>query len=111
MNDFGLDTDDMEAIHSIFAAYPEIETAVLYGSRASGHFRSGSDIDLVLTGEFLTDRIVLDIRAALSDSDLPYLFDIMADTEVRDENLKQEIEEAGRFFYVAKGALRPVFTY
>ena len=99
MNSFGLDDDDREAILSIFEAYPEIESVVLYGSRAKGNFKPGSDIDLVLTGTKLTDRILLDIRAELRDSNVPYVCDVIAECEVRDADLKQEIKTTGQLFY------------
>jgi len=106
MNDFGLDADEMATIRSIFAAYSEIETAVLYGSRATGRFRPGSDVDLVLTGKHLTDRTILDVRAAFGDSNLPYFFDIVADKEIRDENLKKEIHATKRLLYVLEKTAR-----
>ena len=109
MNSFGLDADDMEMIHSILAAYPEVETAILYGSRATGRFQPGSDIDLVLTGKNLTDQTILDIRAALSDSNSPYLFDIVAESSISDENLKREIDETGKFFYTTERSVWPSF--
>jgi len=102
MNAFGLDADDMETIHSILAAYPEVETAILYGSRATGRFQPGSDIDLVLTGKNLTDQTILEVRAALSDSNSPYLFDIVAENSISGENLKREIDETGKLFYARK---------
>jgi len=100
MNAFGLEADDMETILSVFAANPEIESAVLYGSRATGRFQPGSDIDLVLMGKALTDRTVLDVRAELRDSNLPYMLDVVAENEIKDENLKREINETGQFFYM-----------
>ncbi|MCL2304671.1 MAG: nucleotidyltransferase domain-containing protein [Planctomycetaceae bacterium] len=99
MNSFGLDIDDIETIRSIFAAHPEVETAILYGSRATGRFQPGSDIDLVLAGKNLTDRTILDIRVVLSDSNLPYLCDIVAENSISDANLKREIDETGKLFY------------
>jgi predicted nucleotidyltransferase len=100
-NSFGLDDDDMEEICSILAAHPEIETAVLYGSRATGRFKSGSDIDLVLTGKDLSNQIVLDVRVEFDDSDVPYMFDVVAENDIKDENLKQEIDKTGQVFYNA----------
>jgi len=100
VNSFGLESDDMKEILSILAAHPEVETAVLYGSRATGRFRYGSDIDLALTGKNLTNRIVLDVHAELDDSDVPYLFDVVAKNEVKDENLKREIDKTGKVFYM-----------
>jgi len=102
MNSLGLDADDMETILSVFAAHPEIESAVLYGSRATGCFKPGSDIDLVLTGKTLMDRIVLDVRAGLRDSNVPYMIDVIAEDEIKDEKLKREIDETGKVFYTAR---------
>ena len=102
MNSFGLEADDMDAILSIFAAHPEIESATLYGSRAMGRFRSGSDIDLALAGKNLTDQILLDIQAELCDSNVPYMVDVVMENEIRDEKLKREIDRTGQNFYTQK---------
>jgi len=99
VNTFGLEVDDTKTILSIFAAYPVIESAVLYGSRATGRFKPGSDIDLVLTGKNLTNRTLLDVRVELRDSNLPYTVDVVAENEIKDENLKREIERTGKVFY------------
>ena len=105
MNSFGLEIDDMKAILSILAVRPEIETAVLYGSRATGRFKPGSDVDLVLTGKDLTDQTILDVRVELRNSNVPYMFDVVADNEIGDENLKREINETGKIFYTAQGQM------
>ena len=99
MNSFGLEADDMDAIQSILAAHSEIESAILYGSRATGRFRTGSDIDLFLTGKNLTDDTILDVRAELRDSNVPYMVDVVAENEIRNENLKREIAATGRLFW------------
>jgi predicted nucleotidyltransferase len=91
MNSTGLDNDDIAAIQSIFASYPEIETALLYGSRARGDFKPGSDIDLLLTGKNLSDQTVLDVRAEIRDSNVPYMVDIIAENDINDENMRREI--------------------
>jgi predicted nucleotidyltransferase len=99
MNSFGLEADDTRTILSIFATHPAIESAILYGSRTTGRFKPGSDIDLVLTGKNLTDQIILDVRAELRDSNLPYMVDVIAENDIKDENLKREIDETGKMFY------------
>jgi len=100
MSSFGLDADDTATIVSILSTHPEIESAVVYGSRAKGNFKSGSDIDLVLTGTHLTDQIVLDVCAELRDSNVPLMVDIFAENELNDENLKREIDTTKQVFYV-----------
>ncbi len=47
---FGLDEKVIEKIREVFARHPQVKSAILYGSRAMGNYRPGSDIDLVLTG-------------------------------------------------------------
>ena len=110
MNTFGLDTDDREAIRSILAAHAEIETAILYGSRARSDFKPGSDIDLVLTGKKLTDQVVLEVCAELRNSNVPYMCDVIAENEIQDEDLKREIETTGQCFYVQKLECSRYFT-
>ena len=99
MNSFGLETDDMDTIQSILAAHSEIESAILYGSRATGCFRPGSDIDLFLTGKNLTDHTILDVRAEFQDSDVPYMVDVVTEKDIGNENLKREITITGRLFW------------
>ena len=47
----GLPSQTVEKIHTVFSRFPAIEKAVLYGSRAKGTHKTGSDIDLTLYGE------------------------------------------------------------
>ena len=95
----GVAADDWSVFDDILREHPDVETAVLYGSRATGRHRPGSDIDVVLSGKKLTDRTVLDIRAALRDSNLPYLFDVVSGDGITDERLKQEIQKTGKLLY------------
>ena len=44
----GLSATVVAAINRVLARCPEVERAVLYGSRAKGNFKPGSDIDLTL---------------------------------------------------------------
>ena len=48
---YGLETGDMERILAVLESFPEVEKAVLYGSRAKGNYREGSDIDICLVGQ------------------------------------------------------------
>ena len=52
---FGLPESAIEAIRRVLAKCPGIEKVVIYGSRAKGTFRPGSDIDLALYGD-ISDR-------------------------------------------------------
>ncbi|MFZ4856298.1 MAG: nucleotidyltransferase domain-containing protein [Desulfuromonadaceae bacterium] len=63
MNDlpFGLSLAAVEKIRFVFASHPEVERAVLYGSRAKGNYKTGSDIDLTMFGNDLNHSIRLKI--------------------------------------------------
>ncbi|WP_423186139.1 nucleotidyltransferase domain-containing protein [Alishewanella sp. d11] len=59
---FGLSNSDLAKMNNVFARHPQIEQVVLYGSRAKGNYRTGSDIDLTILGidtnDFLLSRVV-----------------------------------------------------
>ena len=44
----GLTTSTIKKIHSVFEKHSGIKTVCLFGSRAKGTYRTGSDIDLVI---------------------------------------------------------------
>lgn len=54
-NFFGLNKDIIKRINCVFADYPTIEKAIIFGSRAKGTYRNGSDIDLTLFGNINHD--------------------------------------------------------
>jgi predicted nucleotidyltransferase len=68
---YGLKAKVIDRIKKVFASYPEVEEAILYGSRAKGNYSNGSDIDLVLKGNKLDETILRKIRRQLDDLLLP----------------------------------------
>ena len=51
--EFGLPEKTLATLRGILYQYPSVEKAVIYGSRAKGNYRRGSDIDLTLLGDGL----------------------------------------------------------
>ena len=51
---FGLTPNTIDRINGVLAGFPAIEQAILYGSRAKGNYRPGSDIDLAIVGPEVT---------------------------------------------------------
>lgn len=96
---WGLSEQTISAIHNIFAQFPEIESAILYGSRAKGNYREGSDIDITLKGAALTTAHVLRISNAIDDILLPYQFDISVWHTIENTSLLEHIERIGQVFY------------
>jgi len=72
-----LSPQTVEQITTVMTRFPAVEGAVLFGSRAKGTNKPGSDIDLALTGGTLDWRIVGRIYDALDDLLLPYSFSLI----------------------------------
>lgn len=95
---FGLSDELAAKIRETLAACPRIERAVLYGSRAKGNFRPGSDIDLTLTGT-LTYADLLAVERALDDLSLPYRFDLSVFGQIENPDLIAHIKRVGVVFW------------
>jgi len=67
----GLADRGVAQIYRVLSQFPEVEKGVLYGSRAKGNFKRGSDIDLTLHGRLLDSRILGRIDDELDDLLLP----------------------------------------
>lgn len=96
---FGLKASTIAKITGVFAQHPEVKSAILYGSRAKGNYRSGLDIDLTLTGAQLTYRIITRIETEIDDLLLPYLFDISIFSRIDNPNVVDHIHRVGIPFY------------
>jgi len=99
MPGFGLSDQTLATVRGILAAYPEVEKAILYGSRAMGNYRKGSDIDLTLVGDALNDRLLSSIAGRLEDSSIPYQVDLSLKEHIDNPNLLAHIERVGVLFY------------
>lgn len=97
--DTGLPAQTVEAIQQLFMRFPAIEEALLYGSRAKGNYRPGSDIDLTLKGEHLSYQDLLDIELALDDLLLPYKIDLSLYRHLDNAALIEHIDRVGQPFY------------
>ena len=75
-------------------SYPEIEQVLVFGSRAKGNFRPGSDIDLAIKGPVTIDQ-VWEIQAAINQLELPWKTDVVALNNKLDEGFRKEIERFG----------------
>ncbi|MBM3893912.1 nucleotidyltransferase domain-containing protein [Candidatus Dependentiae bacterium] len=64
-------------IRLIKAVIPSAEI-YLYGSRARGTYRHGSDVDIALGGKGITRYNAGEVRTVLEGSRLPYIFDVVA---------------------------------
>ena len=101
----GLPDSAVEKILGVFARHPEVEKAILYGSRAKGFHRPGSDIDLTLCGKNELDLAALKrIMNDLDDLLLPYTVDLSILSDLREPALLEHIERVGVPLYEKREA-------
>ncbi|MDR9441823.1 MAG: nucleotidyltransferase domain-containing protein [Schleiferiaceae bacterium] len=98
---YGLKQQTIEAIRGIFSHHPSIEKVILYGSRAQGNYRNGSDIDLTLVGEQLTLNEQLAIDNELDELLLAYKIDLSIYHTIENKDLIDHIKRVGKVFYTS----------
>ena len=96
---FGLTADVTQKIHNVLSHHREVQSAILYGSRAKGNYKRGSDIDLTLVGEKLNLSKLAKISNELDELSLPYTFDFSIYDQIKNIELLDHIKRVGKIFY------------
>lgn len=99
---FGLSAATIEKICAVLARHPAVARAVIYGSRAKGNHRPGSDIDLTLHAAAAREIDHRELAAILDEIDdllLPYTVDLSAFDQLEHPPLREHIERVGQVFY------------
>src|SRR5580693_1134968 len=97
--EFGLSDIVIERINNVFSKEPKIETVIIFGSRAKGNFKPGSDIDFALKGDGITHNDNLNISRMLDELNLPYLIDLINYNSITDKDVVEHIDRVGKVFY------------
>ncbi|WP_448215750.1 nucleotidyltransferase domain-containing protein [Endozoicomonas sp. 2B-B] len=99
---FGLKEETISEIQQVLANFPQVGKAIIYGSRAKGTFKTGSDIDLTLVADKkkqLDLTVQYQIEEALEELLLPYQFDLSILETIENPNLLNHIKQVGQVFY------------
>lgn len=91
---FGLKEETIKAINDVFAQYPQIKKAVVFGSRAKGNYRDGSDIDICLFGD-IELSLLHRIEESLDELYLPYTVDLVVYDRIQNQDLREHIDRVG----------------
>lgn len=93
---YGLIDRDFIHINAAIQEFPEIEKVILFGSRAKGNYKKGSDVDLAIKGDRLTYEITARFADCLNEEKpLPYFFDVVHYEAIADLMLKAHIDRVG----------------
>lgn len=96
---YGLSDKIITKIIQVFTQFPQIEEAILYGSRAKGNYKKGSDIDLVIKGNNITLSCLAKIRNTIDDLLLPYMVDLCVFDTIDNPSLIDHINREGIVLY------------
>lgn len=99
MNDFGLSETTIKTLKEYFSQIPEIKAVKIYGSRAMGTYRKGSDIDFALYGN-IDKNLITKISFEIDELNTPYMFDITDYATIQNAELKKHIDKNGKDFFL-----------
>ncbi len=96
---YGLNDELLTKITAILANNNRLEAALLFGSRAKGTFRPGSDIDIALKGRALTVKDIIQIGIELDELETPYQFDLVIYHRITETALRDHIDRVSQVLY------------
>ncbi len=96
---FGMPDEFLHVVEMFGETHSDIEQIILFGSRATGNYRSGSDVDLVLKGKNLGIDEVIRFEAYLEKLDSLNKFDILIFNRIASADLIKQIEATGITLY------------
>jgi predicted nucleotidyltransferase len=98
---YGLPEQSLNTLEAIFKKYPGITKVILYGSRAMGNYKNGSDIDMTFeVDDSFGYSDLAHIAGDFDDSNLPYFVDCSIYKKLSNENLKNHIDRVGKVLYI-----------
>ncbi|UOQ84698.1 nucleotidyltransferase domain-containing protein [Gracilibacillus salinarum] len=97
---FGLIEKDLRYINDALEKFEEIEYGIIFGSRAMGNYKKGSDIDIAIKGKNITSDTLFKLSDLLNEVyPLPYYFDLLHYESIANKKLIQHINKEGKVIY------------
>lgn len=96
---FGLSQATLDKLNSVFARHGAIKSVLIYGSRAKGNYRLGSDIDLTIKGDEIPFAEFMGIVDEIDDLMLPYTVDLSQYRQIGNPELVDHIDRVGVEIY------------
>lgn len=101
---YGLKDRDMTHILEAVRTFPEISEVVLFGSRAKGTEKPGSDVDLAIKGAAATYDTAVRLAGILNEEKpIPYFFDVILYDAIAEPRLIEHIDRVGVVLYSREG--------
>ncbi|MBU2971724.1 nucleotidyltransferase domain-containing protein [Pseudoalteromonas sp. C2R02] len=92
----GLSKAEVDEIRMFVMQFSDVESVVLFGSRAKGTHKPGSDVDLAILGDAVSYSTINELSYLLNEeSVLPYYFDVINVADISSSALLSHIKEYG----------------
>ncbi len=99
-NNFGIYDRSYFLILETLKNISEIEKAYIFGSRAMGNYKKGSDIDIAIMGEKLNFNITSSLYGLLNEKlPIPYVIDLVNFNIIETKELKEHILNEGKIIH------------
>ena len=100
MNTHGISRRSFDLLLKTFKDFPEIEQVLLFGSRAKGNFKTGSDIDLAIKGKEVGQNLIFRLKSIFNERlPIPYEVDVVGYEYLDHQSLKEHIDRLGKKIY------------
>ena len=102
---FGLSEKSFNALVDALHAFSRVEDVLIFGSRALGNAKNGSDVDLALRGARVDERTAAAVSTLLNEElPLPYFFDVLVFDSIEDTALLEHIKKYGQSIFLESAA-------
>ncbi len=101
MEDSGLTKKELEEIIEVIKKYSDVDSAFVFGSRAKGTYKRGSDVDIAIKGQNITiDTVAKILNELEEETTLPYFFDVVHYDTCSTRELVEHIDRIGICIYI-----------
>jgi predicted nucleotidyltransferase len=105
---YGLRERDLENIYAALREWPQVEKAIIFGSRALGNYKKGSDIDLAITGDKVEENLCKRISEQLNEEyPIPFFVEVTNYNTINNKALKEHIQNHGITIYQKSTESKP----
>ncbi len=95
MKSLALREKDLAVLRGAFRRFPAVREVRVFGSRAAGHARRASDLDLAISAPEATPAEWSNLCDALENAPLIYELDLVRPEQTTSQRLKDKIEREG----------------
>jgi len=95
----GLSQRIVDSLLETFSRYPKVERVIIYGSRARGDYRPGSDIDLAVIAPKMRFDEFSRLWNEVDELPIAFNIDLLHLDTLENQALKEAIEASGKAIY------------